>query len=63
MWRPVVMTSWALDYRLSSSPHWFHAVNVLWAALATALFALLACDLAGTTVGLIAGLLFAVLIW
>ena len=60
MWRPVVMTSWALDYRLSSSPHWFHAVNVLWAALATALFALLACDLAGTTVGLIAGLLFAV---
>ncbi len=60
MWRPAVMTSWALDYRVSSSPHWFHAVNVLWAAIAAALFALLACDLAGTTVGLIAGLLFAI---
>lgn len=60
MWRPAVIASWALDYRVSSSPHWFHAVNVLWAALATALFALLACELAGPAVGLIAGLLFAV---
>jgi len=60
MWRPAVMTSWALDYRVSSSPHWFHAINVFWAALATALFTLLACELAGPTVGLITGLLFAV---
>jgi len=60
MWRPAVISSWALDYRVSSSPHWFHAINVLWAALATALFALLACDLAGPAVGVIAGLLFAV---
>jgi len=60
MWRPAVISSWALDYRVSSSPHWFHAVNILWAAIATALFALLACELAGPSVGLIVGLLFAV---
>src|SRR5206468_2595557 len=60
MWRPAVISSFALDYRVSSSPHWFHVINVLWAAIATALFTLLACDLAGPVVGLIAGLLFAV---
>jgi len=60
MWRPAVMTSWALDYQVSTSPHWFHAVNVVWAALAAALFALLACELMGPMVGLMAGLLFAV---
>jgi protein O-mannosyl-transferase len=60
MWRPAVITSWAVDYRVSSSPRWFHAVNVVWAALATALFALLACELAGPAVGLIVGVLFAV---
>jgi len=59
MWRPAVIASWALDYRISSSPHWFHAINILWAALAAALFALLACELGGPAVGLIAGLLFA----
>lgn len=60
MWRPAVISSWAIDYRVSSSPHWFHAVNIVWAALATALVALLACELAGPVVGLIVGLLFAV---
>jgi hypothetical protein len=60
MWRPAVMSSWAIDYHIASSPHWFHLVNVFWAALATALFALLACELAGPVVGLITGLLFAV---
>jgi hypothetical protein len=60
MWRPAVISSFALDYRVSNSPRWFHAINVLWAAIATALFTLLACDLAGPAVGLIAGLLFAV---
>ena len=60
MWRPAVMTSWAIDYRVSSSPHWFHAINVVWAALAAALFALLACELASPGVGLVVGLLFAV---
>lgn len=60
MWRPAVITSFAVDYQISNSPHWFHAINVLWGAIAAALFALLACDLAGPAVGLIAGLLFAV---
>src|SRR5262249_49581328 len=60
MWRPAVLSSFAIDYQLASSPHWFHAVNVLWAALVAALFALLASDLAVPVVGLTAGLLFAV---
>jgi protein O-mannosyl-transferase len=60
MWRPAVISSFAADYQISNSPHWFHAINVLWAVVAAALFALLACDLAGPVVGVIAGLLFAV---
>ena len=60
MWRPAVISSFALDYQVSNSPHWFHTINVFWAAIATALFTLLACDLAGPVVGLITGLLFAV---
>jgi hypothetical protein len=60
MWRPAVMTSFAIDYQISTSPHWFHVMNVLWVALATALFAWLACDLAGPAVGLVTGLIFAV---
>jgi hypothetical protein len=60
LWRPVVLTSYALDYRITDSPHWFHAVNVLWAAAAAAILALLATLLAGPRVGLATGLLFAV---
>jgi protein O-mannosyl-transferase len=60
LWRPAVLASYALDYRISSSPHWFHAMNVLWAALATALLTLLACEMGGPLVGLITGSLFAV---
>lgn len=60
LWRPLVLASWALDYRVSHSPHWFHAVNIAWAALAAGLLALLAAELGGGTAGLIAGLLFAV---
>ena len=60
MWRPAVIASFAVDYRVSTSPHWFHAINVLWAVIATALFTLLACELTGPPVGIIAGLLFAV---
>jgi hypothetical protein len=60
MWRPAVLTSFALDYRISESPHWFHVENVIWAAIATALLTLLACNLAGPLTGLITGLLFAV---
>src|SRR5207253_4753952 len=59
-WRPAVLASYALDYRLGGGPHRFHAVNVLWAALATALLTLLACQLADPRTGLVAGLLFAV---
>jgi hypothetical protein len=60
MWRPAVLASYALDYQLGGSPHWFHVVNVLWAGLAAALLTLLACRLADPVTGLVAGLLFAV---
>jgi hypothetical protein len=60
LWRPAVLASYALDYRLGGSPHWFHAVNVLWAGLAAALLTLLAGRLADPVTGLVAGLLFAV---
>ena len=59
-WRPAVLASYALDYRLGGGAHWFHAVNVLWAALATALLTLLACQVGDPRTGLVAGLLFAV---
>ena len=60
LWRPSVLLSFALDYRIGADPRWFHAVNVLWAALATGLLTLLAASLGGTGVGLATGLLFAV---
>jgi hypothetical protein len=60
MWRPAVLTSFALDYRISESPHWFHVENVIWAVIATVLLTLLACELADPLTGLITGLLFAV---
>src|SRR2546425_11621 len=60
LWRPAGLASYALDFRISANPHWFHAVNVLWAAAAAAALALLATLIAGPTVGLVTGLLFAV---
>ncbi len=60
LWRPWVLASWAVDYQVSHRPAWFHAVNILWAALAAGLLALLAAHLAGPPAGLIAALLFAV---
>jgi hypothetical protein len=60
LWRPAVLASYALDFRVSDDPRWFHAVNALWAGLATGLLTLLATVLAGTGVGLATGLLFAV---
>jgi len=59
-WRPAVLASYALDYRLGGAAHWFHAVNVLWAGLAAALLTVLACRFADPRTGLVAGLLFAV---
>ncbi len=60
LWRPAVLASWALDYQVSDNPHWFHAVNVVWAALAAAALGLLAATLTDARIGLAAGLLFAV---
>ena len=60
LWRPLVLASYALDYRVSASPHWFHLVNVLWAGVAAALLTLLACRLADPLTGLVTGLIFAV---
>ncbi|MGH7569194.1 MAG: hypothetical protein ACREL9_09525, partial [Gemmatimonadales bacterium] len=60
MWRPAVLASYALDYRVSSDPRWFHVTNVLWAVAAAAALAVLAALVAGRAAGLVAGLLFAV---
>ncbi len=60
LWRPAVLATYALDYRVSASPRWFHAVNVLWAAAAAAVLGFLAAAFFGPVIGLAAGLLFAV---
>ena len=60
LWRPAVLASYALDFRVSDDPRWFHAVNALWAGVATGLLTLLAASLAGTGAGLATGLVFAV---
>ncbi len=60
LWRPAALASFALDERAGWGPHGSHAVNVVWAALATGLLTLLAATLAGPGVGLATGLLFAV---
>ena len=60
LWRPAVLASYALDYRVSTNPGWFHLVNALWAMAAAAALAYLAALLAGPAIGLAAGLLFAV---
>jgi protein O-mannosyl-transferase len=60
VWRPAVLLTYALDRKVSDGPHWLHAVDVAWAAVAAGLLALLAAELAGPAVGLAAGLLFAV---
>ena len=61
LWRPTVMVSYALDYRVSTRAQWFHLGNAVWAAIAAALLALLAAELAGPATGLATGLVFAVL--
>src|SRR5712692_5640707 len=60
VWRPAVLVSYALDRQLRDSAQLVHAVDVLWAALAAGLLALLAAQLSGPTLGLVTGLLFAV---
>lgn len=59
-WRPAVLATWALDYRVSANPSWFHLVNDVWAALAAAALALVASLVADAGVALAVGLLFAV---
>jgi len=60
LWRPAVLASFALDYRVSANPSWFHFVNVVWAALVAAALALVASLVADQRIGLATGLLFAV---
>ena len=40
MYRPLVVSTYALDWMVDGAP-WFHAVNLLWHAGATAAFSLL----------------------
>src|SRR5712691_12539814 len=47
VWRPAVLVTYAVDRQVSPSARWLHAVDVLWAALAAGLLALLAARLAG----------------
>lgn len=59
LYRPLPVLSYALD-RLVGSPAWFHAVNLIWHAGASAVVAALTLRLAGARAALVAGLLFAV---
>ncbi|MGH7751999.1 MAG: hypothetical protein ACREN5_04215, partial [Gemmatimonadales bacterium] len=60
LWRPAVLASYALDYRVSGRPGWFHLVNVFWAGAAAAVLALVVAGVFGPRTALIAGALFAV---
>jgi protein O-mannosyl-transferase len=59
MYRPLVSLSFAFDW-ITGSAAWYHAVNLLWHAGASVAVAVLARRWAGSTAGLLAGLLFAV---
>ena len=59
LYRPLAIASYALDLRLSGSPAWFHAVNLLWHAGASTAVALVARRVSGDRAALVAGLLFA----
>ena len=59
LYRPFPVLTYALD-RLVAAPAWFHGMNLLWHAAASAGVAVLAHRLSGARAALIAGLLFAV---
>lgn len=59
LYRPLPVATYALDW-LTTSTVWFHAVNLLWHAGASAAVAALARRWAGDSAALVAGLLFAV---
>ena len=60
-YRPLGILTFALDWQLSGGgPRWFHAVNVLWHAVATVLVGWLALELLAPVAAGIAVILFAV---
>jgi hypothetical protein len=59
MYRPLVLATFALDWQLGGAM-WFHAMNLVWHAIATVLVAALARRLLAPVGALAAGLLFAV---
>lgn len=59
LYRPLAVASYAFDGLLGNAL-WFHAVNLVWHAGASAAVAVLARRWAGTAAALVAGLLFAV---
>ena len=60
LWRPLTTLSFALDWAIRpADPAWFHAVNIAWHALATALLTLLLARLCGNAAALAGGLGFA----
>ena len=61
LWRPLTTLSFALDWAIRpADAAWFHAVNIAWHALATALVTLLLASLCGPLAALAGGLVFAV---
>lgn len=59
MYRPLALATFALDWQVGG-PMWFHAVNLVWHALATVLVTMLARRVLFPLGALAAGLLFAV---
>lgn len=59
LYRPLTIATYALDWHLDG-PALFHAVNVVWHALASVLVAVLARRWINTAAALVAGVLFAV---
>ncbi len=60
-YRPLTMLTYGIDWSLSDGrPSWFHIVNVLWHAIATALFVMVALAWLSPVGALAAGLVFAV---
>jgi tetratricopeptide (TPR) repeat protein len=61
LYRPLVVLSFAVDWQLSGgSARWFHAVNLVWHAAATALLVPVVAAYAGPAAALAGGIVFAV---
>ncbi|MEX2157398.1 MAG: hypothetical protein WD773_11250 [Gemmatimonadales bacterium] len=59
MYRPLAVSTFALDWMVGGAP-WFHAINLLWHAAASVAVAALSLRWSGPRAALVAGLLFAV---